>query len=283
MRKISLNDWTLFSERMNSKNFVSKDGKLILKTSNETDYSIEDFEKEIRISKDVASLGIPTPKALEIVKIENGGIGLISEYIKDKKSISRAISEEPDKMESFIREYADLENKIHTTECDTHKFISIEERIDRAFQSKEFLSQDEIQHLKDLERSIPPKTTCLHTDSHYGNIITAPQGVYAIDIGLFSYGNPIYDIGLLYYFSASDIVPEAAQKKIFHMDRPLLKKCWRYFLKYSQGIVDEKEIQAYENKVAPFGFLTFLAHSTELNMDEIIKEQKKIVFSRYFQ
>lgn len=284
MRKISLDDWTLFSERNNSRNYISKDGNRILKASSlVSEIKIEDCENDIRMSNDVADLGIPTPKTLEIVEIENGGIGLISEYIKDKKSISRAISEEPGKMEDFIRKYADLEKKIHETKCDKSKFISIEERINAAIEKKSIFTQDEIRNIKNVVESVPNTGTCLHVDSHYGNVISSPLGVFAIDLGSFSYGNPIYDLGLLYYLTVSEFTPEKAKEKIFHLNGEMLKKCWRYFLKYSQGIVDEREIEELENKITPFGFLSFLAISSEVNLGPIFLEHKKLVFAKYFQ
>ncbi|MCQ2609882.1 MAG: hypothetical protein MJ151_03745, partial [Lachnospiraceae bacterium] len=136
MRKISINDWQLFSKRRNSNNYYNKDKTLILKTSSEKiKIGLDEFENELKYSNEVSSLGIKTPKILEVVEFDCGGYGIISEYIKNKKSISTAISEDFQNAEYYIKKFVDVAKKLHSTKCSGSIFLSFEEKVERVINS----------------------------------------------------------------------------------------------------------------------------------------------------
>ena len=56
--------------------------------------------KEFYTAKAVYDLGVPTPKVVEIVKID-GQFGIKSQYIKSKVSFDRLVGENPDSIDSL--------------------------------------------------------------------------------------------------------------------------------------------------------------------------------------
>ena len=74
----------------------------------------------------------------------------------------------------------------------------------------------------------PTACTCLHGDFHPGNLISGEGGEYWIDLGGFSYGDPLLDISTLYM--TAHYTPAGALKSIFHIGR-------RPFCKFVDGVI----------------------------------------------
>jgi len=85
--------------------------------------------------------------------------------------------------------------------------------------------------------SIPDSGTCLHGDMHMGNILsTLPKGcplsdpheVLFIDLGYFSRGYPLFDIGMLQQVCI--YADEAFRQHDFHIDGKLARQFWDVFV-----------------------------------------------------
>ena len=100
-----LTGWKCFSERRNSASYMSPDKKWMAKFFTEATASIEDeLVNEMEVTRKAISIGIKTPKVDDICELSNGKKGIIYEYIEGKRSIARAISEEPDKLDEYIKD-----------------------------------------------------------------------------------------------------------------------------------------------------------------------------------
>ena len=77
MEKVDLSKWIMFSDRHNSENYNSPDGKWMLKLGFPGFCSTkEELLREQAICRKVFALGIPTPQVGEIVE-QNGRLGVL--------------------------------------------------------------------------------------------------------------------------------------------------------------------------------------------------------------
>lgn len=255
---INISEWTLLSERLFSKNYISPDQKWLMKYY--TRLAAEDravLEQEQEISRAVAELGIPTPKTGGVIELPDGSFGALFENVVAKKSLSRAASEDLSRIPEMMRRFSDIGKTIHSTHCDTAKFPAMEDLIRRNLTRAEIYTEEEIRKILDFLDTVPKTDTCLHGDFHPGNFITSPAGDYAIDLGMFSYGNPIYDWVQWYFLS--HIIPAENAEQVFHMTKEKVLDCWKLSLQYSFGYETEEEIGRFEQSLEPFlGFASVI-------------------------
>lgn len=223
MKEIDIAGWSLLSERQSTRSYTSPDGKLILKvflTKGEAD--LDALQKEQNISSYVYSLGIPTPEAKGLVTVKNAGIGALYQNIQDKKSLIRAISEDWQNMSNYIHRFVELGSIIRSKPCDKSRFVSIKERMKDKLPVMTIYSEEEKVRISDFLDAIPECDNCIHGDYHPGNFILSGQDVYAIDLGLFSYGDPMYDWANWYFMTHYYMKRE----EHFYMSSEKLLKCW---------------------------------------------------------
>lgn len=237
MVEIDVSNWSLLSERLASKSYVSPDGEWMMKfclASEKNDVAA--LEEEQEISGYVDSLGIPTPAAGGLVEVKGGGVGSLYQYIPGKKSLSRAISEDASLLVPYMRKFRELGDLIHSTPCERSRFVPIKDRMKAKLPLATMYSEREKARISDFLDAIPECGSCLHGDFHPGNFIVSPSGVHAIDLGLFSYGDAIYDWANWYFLSHYF----AKYESVFHLDKETLLKCWE---ESSRGIgYDEEQV-----------------------------------------
>jgi len=252
-------DYTVLSMRSNSENYISPDGKYILKllTSN-IDETLDNMEGDIEDNNRILALGIPVPKLLETVKTVDGKIGFIGEYVKEKASVSRSISIKSENTYLYLERFVKLATKIHTTICDTEYFPSIAKKVHEAVETADFLDDVKKRYVHDLVDSVPDEKTCIHGDFQFSNFILSNYGDYAIDVGFFGYGNPVFDWGLLnfmIYFGSDEVL-----EKMFHMNREKCEECLYISLSMYLKTRDQDKILAYGKACLPFGIAMFIMH-----------------------
>ena len=267
INNFSLEGWKLFSDRRNSTNYISEDGKWLLKIfGDSTDlHSIAELEKERQKNLDVATLGINVPKVGEIVHLEDGRYGMTYEYIQGKKSFSRAISEEPENVEKYAAGFAEMALELHSTPCNTELFKPVEYIISETVKSCDWLSPENRAKIARLLDRTEKRTTCLHMDFQPGNFVFAPSGRYYIDLGMMVYGNPLYDLGVFYFMS--HYWPEQAIREIFKTDRETLLETWKYFVKhyFNIDVQNQAEFDRINDMIKPYAAPGFLSHGYYLD------------------
>lgn len=275
MEVIDISEWKVLSRRVSSGNYVSPDGRWMLKcylTMGEDELEVQKADQAI--SKAVFDLGIPTPEPGGIVRIKGGGIGALYQNIEGKKSLSRAISEDKRLMEPYMEKFKRLGRLIHATECDTRVFPSIEKTLlDKLTRIEEYTERDR-ESVRQFIGSVPKATTCLHGDFHPGNFITSPKGDYAIDLGGFSYGNPLYDWGQWYFMS--HYLPKEAMGDVFHLEKADMLRCWEL-------TKDDCPFDDYElNCTASFILLLFIDFMPGVREGVVMMKQVSPLFRRTF-
>ncbi|MCQ2609477.1 MAG: phosphotransferase [Lachnospiraceae bacterium] len=282
MEKTSLKNWQLFSERHNSRNYMSLDHKWLLKTSSDkVTIPLSSLEEEYELNKDILALGVATPKIKGIVEIEEGGLGIIYEYIDGKKSYSRAIGEDESRLDSLMKSFATMGKELHSIPCDTNKFPNIEDKMYTYIDMSKHFTDKEKNVMRDFISKVEKKTTCLHGDFQISNAITSPSRDYFIDLGMLSYGNELYDIGFWYLFSNFNHKGIMAEH-FFHMPEERIKKCFDTFLRYYYNIKDDKEIEDKKEMLKPYAMIGIFPFCINDDRDDYLLAIKEHFFNDAF-
>lgn len=237
-REIDLNTWIMRGEGSYSDYYVSDDESLMLKVFHK--YATEENAvKDFEMADKVGSLGIPTAAVHEIVKVGDG-FGVIYQNVKNKKSYSRLIVDDPENMNTFAKQFALATRELHSTECNMELFESRTDSIRKGIANAKFIGKYKPELYKLVEK-LEGQTTCLHGDLHTGNLINAEGIDYWIDFDRFSYGNPILDIAHMYNIYVCCAHMKRIQD-ITHMTQEQLVEFWYNFVEEYYGYTgDEAE------------------------------------------
>lgn len=269
---ISLDDYEESGDGFTAVSYFSKDGKRVLKLySDFIPQSVPD--RELSVSKALVSMGLETPPALRLVT-DGTRIGVEFERIPGKRSFARAISQEPERLEEYTRQFARMCKRLHSVPCDTEVFSPVEYRFLKAVNDSKAYNEDQKGKIASFIRSIPPATTCLHGDMHIGNALISDGQEYWIDLADFAYGNPIFDMGMLYFvcFGHND---EELMQKLYHISVAQMRRVWDIFVdEYYGPDCNPDEIKRSIAPVAAL-YMIFVGNRCELlpGMEEFIEKQ----------
>ena len=204
--KINLDDYVQSGAGYNGASYDMKsDPNVMVKLYNE-DYPKQPIIDELEVARKVYELGVASPEPGCLVT-DGKRLGIKFRRIVGKRSFSRMLADEPERTEEYARIFARTCKKLHATECPKGIFPEAKEQfIDFVKWAKE-LSESEKKVIIDFINSVPECNTALHGDMHIGNAITtlakgadlnSKYDIYFIDLGYFSRGCPLYDVGMFY-------------------------------------------------------------------------------------
>ena len=265
--KIDLNDYVQSGEGANGQSFNHKhDSSVMLKLYNKN-APYEITESELCKAEKVYKTGIPTPRPGEFVTDGNGRYGIRFERIVGKKSFARAISDNPEDVESYARSFACMCRQLHETHIDTAEFPSIKDVDIRLLEQNPYFTEEEKAKVKAFIESVPDCDTAIHGDLQYGNAIMVDDKRYFIDLGDFAYGHPYFDLGMVLLTTLYE--DEGFLKEAFHLTPDVAAKFWHYFVKGYGG--DDADEKAIEKSLLPYAGLKVL----------IIERDSKMFFPDY--
>ena len=250
-KQIDLNDYVQTGEGGTALSYNHKDGKTLAKLFMPS-VTADNAIREFRISQIVYESGLPTPKPIRLVT-DGERFGAEYELIQHKRSFTRIISQEPDKLEPLSERFAVLAKQIHQTPADTTRLPDMKELVMQWIDKISNLTDELRARINRFMNTVPSTPTCLHGDLHIGNIITDGQRDLWIDVGDFAYGVPEWDLGMMYY-SANFLSAERADN-IFHLDNATLRAHWAAFAKAYYGTDSQEALDAEVQKLQPFVFL----------------------------
>lgn len=96
---------------------------------------VELAEREFLTARAVFEMGKPTPKPLQLVT-DGERRGVEYELIRNKRSFTRIISQEPERLEEITLTFAHMVRELHETKANTSRFMSVKERLRRFYQEK---------------------------------------------------------------------------------------------------------------------------------------------------
>ena len=144
--------------------------------------------------------------------------------------------------------------QLHATHVDTTQFESVKDRYHRLLSENPFFSTDEKDKLNRFISDVPDSDTAIHGDLQYSNAILAGEKRYFIDLGDFCYGNPLFDLGMVYL--SCNLSDASFIKETFHMEKATAIKFWEAFALAYFG--RDRTLKDIEKEIRPFAGLKTL-------------------------
>lgn len=228
--KINLNDYIRTGEGANGASFNHKTDPSIMMKLYFRNY--EAAALELELAKKVYVLGIPTPEPGDLVT-DGERVGIRFRRLIGKRSYSRACGDEPERAEEYGAEFARLSKKLHSIHVDVTQFESCKQRYYKMLADNPDFTPEQKQKIHDYIAAVPDTDTALHGDLQFGNgIFTEKDGVrtpYFIDLGDFCYGNPMFDVGMVYLCACLN--DESWTMEVNHMSNATAARFWDGFAK----------------------------------------------------
>jgi len=207
-------------------------------------------KQELDFAQHVYALGIPTPRMFDMVRVGDG-YGQLVELIKGKKSLSRICADESSRIGEMAKLLASLGLRLHAIPCNTDFFPSRKDLALKGIDASDFVDDADKEKLRAFLQGVEDEKTCLHGDFQMGNLIVSADGKpYWIDLGWFSHGSPMFDMGHLFLVCQVYSQFPTAQD-IFHMSQEQLKNFWNLFAEAYTGNKDISAFTALAGKFAP--------------------------------
>ena len=194
MREMSVEGAEIIGEGFFSTVYrIDKD--TIIKVFNRTSDE-KQIERELKLAKQAFVLGIPTAISFDIVKVKDK-LGVRFEML-DCMSLKNAFIKYPEKYDELLNKYVDLLKKINTTECFDPSVPSIKRFfIEKVEAIKHLLDEAHYEKLLGLMKSVPERSTFVHGDCHFKNIMVQGEDFLLIDMDTLSVGHPIFELANL--------------------------------------------------------------------------------------
>lgn len=249
LQRIDLNDYVQTGEGGTSLTYTHNTRHTMAKLFNLANEA-EMAEREFLTARAVFEMGIPTPEPLRLVT-DGERRGVEYELIRNKRSFTRIISQEPERLEDISLTFARMARELHDTKADTSRFMSVKERLRRFYQEKGDRVTEEYKEraLAFIDKS-PDADTCLHGDLHIGNVITDGRRNLWIDLEQFSYGVPEWDLGWMW--TICNRMDSKRTDFILHVTPETLKAHWNIFLAAYMGTDDQAAIGQYTKRLMAY-------------------------------
>lgn len=247
--RIDLNDYERTGEGANGASYNHKTDKSVMLKMYFRNFDAAKLELEV--AQKVYDMGIPTPEPGDLVT-DGEKMGIRFRRIEGKKSYSRACGDNPEKTEEYAREFAQLCKRLHATHVDTSKFESVKDRFYKMLADNPDFTPEQKQKIHDFIAAAPDADTALHGDLQFGNgIFVEKDGVrkqYFIDLGDFSYGYYMFDLGMVYLCCCLN--NEEWTMEVNHMSNATARRFWDAFAREYFGpdadlVQIEKEVKIY--------------------------------------
>lgn len=172
------------------------DKDTIVKVFNRTS-DPDQIERELAMSKQAFVLGIPTAISYDIVRVDDK-LGVRFEML-DCMSLKNAFLEYPDKYDELVDKYVALLKKINTTDTQNNPVFPDMKQffLEKLNYIKHFIDHEYYEKAQALLLTIPERSTFVHGDCHFKNIMVQGDDYLLIDMDTLSKGHPIFELALI--------------------------------------------------------------------------------------
>jgi len=272
MRNITLDEYIKKGEGGTATCYFHKDNDDIMLKLFEVDNNEYMAKEEFQKANVAYNLGLPTPKTIELVICE-GQFGIIYEKIKNKKSYAKLCVDNPEYIEKYATSFAKACKKLHETKMPENLKVVFTKKSDiyrKDISKSKFSEESKLLLLKLLDET-KEEDYCVHGDLHLGNIVNGwcdsiekrsqkendECQMYYIDMDSFSYGNPLFDLGRMYY---TCVINAGTPLAIFlmHLNKEQSLSFWKHFSYEYFGTKDEKKLEEIEKTLLRYSSLNYL-------------------------
>ena len=248
IQRINLDDYIQTGEGGTALTYTHKDGLSLAKLYN-PGFEADRAKAEFLTARAVFELGIPSPEPFRLIT-DGQRSGAEYELIKNKRSYTRIISQEPERLEEISLKFARMAKELHAKQADTTRLQSYKQRIANFYHEKDMVPEDYKQRVLQFLDTVPDTPRCLHGDLHIGNIITDGQRDLWIDLGEFAYGVPEWDLALLWTMCHN--MPGDRVEHIFHITHDTMMAHWDIFFPAYLGTNDPQAIHEATQRLLPY-------------------------------
>jgi uncharacterized protein (TIGR02172 family) len=247
-QKIDLGDYVQTGEGGTALAYTHKSGKSLAKLYN-PGFDIGKIKEEFWTSRTVFELGISTPEPYRLVT-DGKRFGGEYELIQGKRSFSRIISQESERLEELSLEFARMARTLHATKADTSRLRSYKEMVTQFYSGKTFVPEDYRKKVLEFLDKVPDTQTCLHGDLQISNAITDGKRTLWIDVGGFGYGAPEWDLALMWNLAH---MPDTEKLDfLFHLPSETMKAHWNIFFSAYLGTNDPGRIEEATRRLSMY-------------------------------
>ena len=215
----------------------------------------EQIERELKLAKEAFILGIPTAISFDIVRVDDGKLGVRFEML-DCESLKNMVLKYPERSEEFVDKYAALLKKMNTTECSNPNIPDMKQAYLRKLSKiEQWLPVDAYQKLTRMFNAIPERKTLIHGDCHFKNIMVQNGELLLIDMDTLSVGYPIFELASIFapYVAFNEDEPGNSERFFGIKDEDAAKLydelIKRYFGKDDPVIKDKIKIMGYVHMI----------------------------------
>ncbi len=202
-------------------------------------------QEELNNAKAAFVAGVPTAISFDTVKCGEY-YGIIYEMI-NSKTLSKAVVDEPEKIEAFAERYAAFIKDFQSIHVPDGKFKQSRDIYNQKIEAlRTYITEDELAVMHEIADSIPVTDTLIHGDPHSGNIMIKDDELMFIDMTEVSYGPKCLDNGAIFrdLISAAQNTPEACEHNMGLPAQLSAQLGQLFFMKYS-GISDPAQLGEY--------------------------------------
>lgn len=202
-------------------------------------FPIEAVRYEFEVNRMVALLGIPAPRAYELIDSDHKK-GIVFEWIEGSTLLRMSI-QYPDELDRLTKEFADLHYRIHKYELDMDRIggtsvLKQKMVLAQNIQNASQLSDDVKKEIIDYLEKLPDGNSLCHGDYHPENVMIGERN-WVIDWMTGMIGNPAGDVArtvLLFRFGTlPDEVPESVKAALELMRNKMNDMYLEQYLIYS--------------------------------------------------
>ena len=255
------------------------DPETIIKVYKNPD-SLPDIKNERELARKAFVLGIPTAISYDVVKVGDS-YGSVFELLS-AKSFSQLIAEEPGKIDEYVKLYAELLKKIHTTEVKADDMPDIKETVMKWVNADTpYLEADKAEKLKTLVEAVPDTLNMLHCDYHTNNIMMQNGETLLIDMDTLAHGHPIFELANIYitYVGFGEENPQIVESFI-GLPYKTATLIWDKFLPLYLDTNDEEKLNEVCGKVKLLSYTRLMRHTVRRGGADTEEGRKTIAFCR---
>ena len=247
-QKIELSDYTRSGEGGTAVSYTHKTRSTLAKLYN-PGFEADRAKAEFHTARAVFEMGIPTPEPYRLVT-DGERYGAEYELIKGKRSFTRIISEEPERLQEISLTFAEWARRLHATPVPPGRLRSYKEVLIQFYKEKTLVPEAYKQKALAFLETVPDAPTCLHGDLQIGNIITDGDRTLWIDVGEFSHGTPEWDLSIMWIMGVR--MGEERANSLFHLTSEQMRAHWNFFLPAYLGTSDPQILGEYTRRLVPY-------------------------------